>query len=177
MILSPILSYENWSQCDFYTWSVRITEVPPPFSTCPGGVTAVLLADGARRNRRFSVEGGGTWGQWWIHSECNLLHHYVSPVVSLGSPSRLLPLGPPHGVRYWWYLGEAVKIIFLYLQTLYHEFCCFRNLAMALTHSVIKVWPIMLKSMTLLHVWEVRLHVGLHWLNVCLHWLNVGPQA
>ena len=91
---------------------------PPPFSTCPGGVTAVLLADGARRNRGFSVEWGGTWGQWWIHSECNLLHHYVSPVVSLGSPLRLLPLGPPHGVRYWWYLGEAVKIIFLYLQTL-----------------------------------------------------------
>ena len=161
-----------------YTWSVRITEAPLPLSV-------PVLVESLQFCWPMGPEGtgGSLWsevapgGQWWIHSECNLLHHYVSPVVSLGSPSRLLPLGPPHGVRYWWYLGEAVKIIFLYLQTLYHEFCCFRNLAMALTHSVIKVWPIMLKSMTLLHVWEVRLHVGLHWLNACLHWLNVGPQA
>ena len=152
---------------------------------------------------------GGIWGR-----RATLLSSWHSSVLCLkqsenvhpwklvlwqfltGNPLWLLPFGPPYGVRYWWYLGEAVKIILLSLQTLYHAFgCirnlamgstlqtlyhvfgCFRNLAMALTHSVIKVWPIMLKSMTLLHVWEVRLHVGLHWLNVCLHWLNVGPQA
>ena len=52
---------------------------------------------------------------------------------SLGAPWWLLTLGPPYGVRYWWYLGEAVKIILLSLQTLYHAFGCIRNLAMGST--------------------------------------------
>ena len=98
---------------------MRITEAPLPLSV-------PVLVESLQFCWPMGPEGtgGSLWsevapgGQWWIHSECNLLHHYVSPVVSLGSPSRLLPLGPPHGVRYWWYLGEAVKIIFLYLQTL-----------------------------------------------------------
>ena len=75
---------------------------------------------------RIPLPGGSLWrevvpGDSEESSiECTLLYHSGSPVVSLGSPPRLLPLGPPYGVRYWWYLGEAVKIILLSPQTLYH---------------------------------------------------------
>ena len=55
VISSPILSYENWSSVWFLHPISEDYRSPSPFSTCPGGVTAVLLADGARRN--FSCVG------------------------------------------------------------------------------------------------------------------------